>query len=366
MNDTERYLKGATRGLWGKEKKALRTELQGHIRIRTTELMTAGLNQQEAERQTLRELGAPQEVSRGMAGVYAFQTAVKGTLLTSLLACAALLSVQQVQAQVQGVFGNTGNNGSRAYINLAQLKQELARTGGNITLKEEQGYMGILKFGAEPLKTYKMPTWPGAIYRNDGQDYLDARILMAALHDTGAPLEISGWKNPTIKAGATSITVETDDWRVINELYSTSLWFTARTLSKDMPWHVLEPNGSTEQVTIQNANLKAGHIYALVLPLFTDWYAQDASGKRLASGSLNLAVNAVQADADGKATFRIYPTTQPFKVVKDEQQFLSMTRPYLHNYAYWSEETPAPALLLELTGKFDKNAYKVLPPGSWK
>lgn len=274
MNDTERYLKHATRGLWGKEKKALRTELLGHIRIRTTELMTTGLSETEAERQTLRELGAPQEVSRGMAGVYALQTAVKGTLAASLLACAALLSVQQVQAQVQvkGIFGQTGNSGPGPYLNLEQLRQELARTGGSITLKEENRYIGTLNLTGKPLTAYKMPTWPGAIYRENGQDYLNARVLMAALHSTGAPLAVHGWKNPTLTAGGVSIRIETDDWRVINEVYNTSLMFTARTLSKDMPWHILEPDGTTEQVTIQNPGLKAGHIYALVLPRFTDWY----------------------------------------------------------------------------------------------
>lgn len=99
---------------------------------------------------------------------------------------------------------------------------------------------------------------------------------------------------------------------------------------------------------------------------FTDWYVQDATGKRIRSGSLKLAVNSVQADANGQATFRIYPATQPFKVVNTEAQFLRLTQPYLHNYAYWSDDDPAPALLLELTGKFGPDAYKVLPPGSWK
>lgn len=362
MNDTEMYLRSATRGLWGKERRALRTELQGHIQVRVSELMVAGFSPAEAERQTLRELGAPQQVSRGMAGVYALSTAIKGTVMTSILAFGVLLTVQQGQAQVKGIFGSVPNGGTSAYVNIEQLKQELTKAGGGISSNPDKGYMGTLKLPGAPHSPYPMRAWPGTVLQQDGQDYLDIRVLLGSLMSTGAPLHLSGWKNPKMTAGSATIGIETDDWRVINELYAATVFFTNSGMTDfgHIPWRNLDPNGLTE-ITIKNSRFKAGHIYALVLPIFTDWYMLDDKGKKTDTGSLNLTFNAVQVDKDGQAKFRIYDTTQPFKLVPDETKFQKMVQPYVNNYAFWSEKNPAPGLLLELTGNFGPDAYKVLP-----
>jgi len=60
MNARDRYLKQATRGLWGKARWELRIELQGHINERVAEFRLGGLSQEESEHHALRELGAPE------------------------------------------------------------------------------------------------------------------------------------------------------------------------------------------------------------------------------------------------------------------------------------------------------------------
>lgn len=371
MDETERYLRGATRGLWGKEKKALRTELQGHIRIRTKELMVAGFSEAEAERQTLRELGAPGEVSRGMAGVYALQTVVKGAVLSSLLACAGLLTLQQAQAQVQGWFGSTPTTSGAAYLNVAQLNQELSRVGGSLSLapvNAANGDLGRLNLPGSPLHSSSLQFWPGAVVRQDGQEYLHTLPFLLAMQNLGVPLKISGWKNPTLSAGNVKIEIQTDDWRVLSDLYTRTLPATARGPMWHIPMRNLEPDGTTDEATIRHSGLKAGHIYALVLPVFGQWWTQDLNGNRIEgqSGALNLAVNVLQAQQDGSATFRVYTMTKPFKLVGSEAQFQKMVAPYEHKLSYWTEDDPAPGLLLEMTGKFGPDAYKVLPPSAWK
>ena len=54
-SDTERYLNAATRGLWGHQRHALKTELRGHITARVQDFRLGGLSAAEAERQPLRE-----------------------------------------------------------------------------------------------------------------------------------------------------------------------------------------------------------------------------------------------------------------------------------------------------------------------
>ena len=54
-SDTERYLNAATRGLWGRQRRALKTKLRGHITARVQDFRLGGLSAAEAERQPLRE-----------------------------------------------------------------------------------------------------------------------------------------------------------------------------------------------------------------------------------------------------------------------------------------------------------------------
>lgn len=104
MNDTERYLKTATKGLWGRQRRALRDELSGHISVRIQEYKLSGLPEQEAERQTLRELGAPSQVSSGMLSVHTLPVLGKVGVVSLLLTTALLSVVPKGLAQVSSQY----------------------------------------------------------------------------------------------------------------------------------------------------------------------------------------------------------------------------------------------------------------------
>ncbi len=142
MNDTERYLKAATKGLWGRERSALKAELRGHISARVQEFRLGGLSEAEAERQTLRELGAPVQVSNGMLGVHTLPAFGKAGLLSALLATALLTVVPQGLAQVRAVYAvppisvvqdKKVQFGAESYLDFEQLKKELAKAGAQLS-----------------------------------------------------------------------------------------------------------------------------------------------------------------------------------------------------------------------------------------
>lgn len=93
MKQTERYLRAATRGLWGRARRDLRTELAGHLNERVAEFRLGGLSLEEAECRTLRELGTPERVSGGMLGVHTVPALGKAGALSLLLATTLLTAL---------------------------------------------------------------------------------------------------------------------------------------------------------------------------------------------------------------------------------------------------------------------------------
>lgn len=87
-----RYLARATRGLWGRRRALVRSELEGHVRVRSSDLRLAGLSEEEALSQALDELGAPALVSRGMACLYTLPRVTPLLLAGLLLAPTVSLS----------------------------------------------------------------------------------------------------------------------------------------------------------------------------------------------------------------------------------------------------------------------------------
>jgi hypothetical protein len=133
MKQTEQYVRQATRGLWGKARRELRAELQGHIAERAQEFRLAGLNQEEAERQTLRELGAPVQVSGGMLDVHTLPALGKAGVLSALLATTLFAALPQGLAQVQSIYGHAENAGPSSYLDFQQLREAVKKAGGEIS-----------------------------------------------------------------------------------------------------------------------------------------------------------------------------------------------------------------------------------------
>lgn len=89
---SERYLRRATRGLWGTKRLEVREEIAGHLAERVTAYQIGGLNEQEATERALAELGAPQFVNRGMVRIHTLPT-VMGSSLALIALCLAVVGL---------------------------------------------------------------------------------------------------------------------------------------------------------------------------------------------------------------------------------------------------------------------------------
>lgn len=359
MNEVERYLKAATRGLWGQQRREVRTELQGHITVRIQELRLGGLTEAEAQRQTLRELGAPAEVRTGMLGVHTLPALGKSGLAAMLAATLLIGTLPRGQAQVSGIFDSAGQEVAAAYLDFTQLQREVEKVGGKLSGTPEEA---SLTLPGTPRATLPAQGWPWSALRQQGRTYVSAPSLVYALLASGADLQLSGWTNPVLQVGKTNLQIRTNDWRVSNNLYSATLW-THPQLTRQIPGDILEPNGDVQQVTLRG-NFEAGKVYALVTPIFRSWWTDPgAKGQPGQSGNMNLAMNTSVAEK-GQVTFRIYNQAEHFKLMPSVDAMHRSLAPYLKSGALssWEAKTPAPSVVLALSGHFGPDAYTVVPP----
>jgi hypothetical protein len=89
---SERYLRQATRGLWGRKRLEVREELSAHLCERIKAHHLGDLSESDAIEKALAELGAPQHVSVGMAQLYTLP-AVMGSSLALLALCLVVVAL---------------------------------------------------------------------------------------------------------------------------------------------------------------------------------------------------------------------------------------------------------------------------------
>ncbi|QFP78525.1 permease prefix domain 1-containing protein [Deinococcus sp. AJ005] len=365
MKQTEQYVRQATRGLWGKARRELKTELEGHIAERCQEFRLAGLSAAEAERQTLRELGAPAQVSGGMLDVHTFPALGKAGVLSALLATAIFSALPQGLAQVQSIYSRSENYGASSYLDFQQLKEAVQKAGGELSGPADSATVTI---PGAPRPSYPLNTAqaPSATLTQDGKTYLNLGTFLGGLFNTGADINVGGWNNPTIQAGQARITLETQDWRVLNDLYMRLIRSSGPQLNAGAILSRLEPIGDTGEVAFTGTFAPDG-VYALIMPVFGEWFSQTAGGEQLDSGSIVLKTNINQAKA-GQLDFRIDNGVQNFKLASSVDEFQLALDPYRDTtkLRQWDAQHPAPVLLLKLSGKFGPDAYTVVSPASVK
>lgn len=90
--EAERYLRRATRGLWGRRRQEVREELAAHLEGRVTAHQIAGFSERDATEKALAELGSPRMVSAGMARLYTLPP-VMGSSLAVIVLCLAVAAL---------------------------------------------------------------------------------------------------------------------------------------------------------------------------------------------------------------------------------------------------------------------------------
>ncbi len=82
MNNLEKYLSQATKGLRGTKKLELREELTNHILEKTHKYQIAGLSQEQALAQAIADLGNPKTIETAMKGVQTMSNLFKASAIT--------------------------------------------------------------------------------------------------------------------------------------------------------------------------------------------------------------------------------------------------------------------------------------------
>lgn len=364
MKPTERYLRSATRGLWGRAKQELRQELEGHLQVRIQEWRLGGLTEAEAERQTLRELGAPEEVRTGMLGIHTMPVLSKGGLAALLAATLLIGTLPHSQAQVTSIFGSVGHSGASVYLDFTQLQQEVQTGGVQLTGTPQEATLTVPD---APRSTFPVYSWGGSLFRKEGRTYIHASAILGALFNTGVDVQLSGWRDPTIQAGKATIRLRTNDWRVSNSLYASTIsgdW----ELNNGAMINVVEPGAESQEVTLKG-DFQEGQVYAIVLPSFGKWYETSPSGTKGEEGTIvmNVTTNVAQK---GQVTLRISKETQYFKAVASVNEMQLALDPYREagTTVSWSREHPALGVVLALTGRFGSghDGYTVVPPAHFQ
>ncbi|CAM3858127.1 hypothetical protein [Deinococcus frigens] len=173
---------------------------------------------------------------------------------------------------------------------------------------------------------------------------------------------MSGWNNPTIYAGQTRIAIETNDWRVLDDLYSYTLRFSGPQLNAGAILNSLNPDRATEKIAFTGI-FESGGIYALITPTFGYWSTKTQGGEFLNSGNIILTSNINQA-RPGRVEFRSYNDDGNFKFFSSIDDFQLALDPYrgMFKTQKWDAQHLTPALILKLSGHFGPDAYTVVSP----
>ncbi|MEF2279832.1 permease prefix domain 1-containing protein [Deinococcus sp. YIM 134068] len=369
------YLRRATRGLWGRKRHEVEAELRGHLDARRRELSLAGLSAEAATRQALRELGEPERVSRGLAGVYLLPTVARTTMLGTVLGGAVFLTATTVSrglAQVQGYQpgGYTLPAGPFTYLDTGSLRAELLRAG-----------VGVSGTPTRPILTFPGVAAPVAVETGEeqgelepyvrrslvrdygsGQVYLDAGTLARSLLNAGLSVRVRGWVNPELQVGDVALRLGTPAQPVdAYNLYSLALTGLARELGVRAPYSARWSGtvlSSTHTLRVEGT---PDDVYALVSVLRSP-PLDSAQG----ANPLVLAFDLARPGADGRLTFALPYDMFNLRLtgtVEDLRQDARRLADPSQRQQYASAELPAHALLLRLSGELAPQAtpYTLVP-----
>lgn len=195
----ETYLRRATRGLWGEQRRLVRAELEGHFRLRVDELCLSGLSPAQAAARALEELGSPEAVGAGMRRVYLLPRLWPPLSILTLLASLLLLWPKTLPA-VGAVPWQMDAPGTAppTLVQLEEVQTELGRQGVQI---------GRIRIWSVDLVELLLPS--GSLFARvvlqDAQEYLLFDDLVLSAAQGKLSFRLSGWANPALQIGRVTL-----------------------------------------------------------------------------------------------------------------------------------------------------------------
>ena len=249
MTDLEKFLRQASRGLWGRERQTIRRELESHVRHRASRYEISGSSEVEAIKLAIADLGEPREINSGMKGVYIMPTTIRAGVLTATLATFVFMGAQLSTAQVTGtMLYPTPACVIEKQANFKVGQDELpCDSGFSISLESLRSVLEPLNvafenYGIPDSTTIRFPEGTAATFKGYSQmswqdsagnsdvlpivsDYIEIGYFFTQLRATTLRIMVKGWNNPQITVGKTQFTLGSSTQVVeANYIYPSLLW----------------------------------------------------------------------------------------------------------------------------------------------
>jgi hypothetical protein len=235
MTDLEKFLRQASRGLWGRERQTVRRELESHIRHRAQRYEVSGSSELEAIKLAIADLGEAREINSGMKGVYSVPSTIRAGVLTAALATFFFMGTQLSTAQISGWSTPTclKLNSSGYSVNVQENNKER-----DFALSCEPNFlwiaMGSLRSTLGPLGVkfiatspeYHEVRFPGGLpFMAINEGGIMIFDFVNSLKSTNLSVQIEGWDNPKITVGQTSFTLGSSEHPITgSSVYATLLY----------------------------------------------------------------------------------------------------------------------------------------------
>ncbi len=262
-HDLEKYLKQASKGVWGKKKLEIISELRGSIESRIFMLEQQGHNNTEALKIALTEFGKPNEINAGLVKVHSMPKMFKAFVVAAMLSSLVIVNVNLSSAQMTAVYRLPSkpcikNNESMVqqkngfptqcsgfWFSLKTLRTVLEPLGVSYSVQPTSDknltnriftFPGNNKLVIQQRQqvTLMQPNKPDSLLTVTNKDYVTGYEFFLALSKMTVPTTITGWDNPKIQIGTTSFTLGTTKKPIKGNLLS-GLLFNEPLLYKYFP-----------------------------------------------------------------------------------------------------------------------------------
>jgi len=404
MNEAiELYLNRATRGLWGRKRNEVKEELFAHVKSRVTAHQIAGLNETDAVKKALQELGNPREVSSEMTKLYTLPTIVGlGSFLAAICTVTAII-VSSTLAQslktthqfpsvacLEGIIKTTDKatmdeicnfNEGDIWTSIDSLKEVLEPQG--VTISSAPNSLK-LDFPGEPSIAFARENYVAAgdaseifngpydgekveqYIENFNNDYALAEgylplweVLSAIIEQSVRPLRFSGWANPSLQLGEIALKLGNSNESIRGDsLYVPYLAeVTKEIISSSIPNYLFSSPLYALGIDYEHKRIpiegEAGSVYGVITvtePYLGGWSHIPLEQRK--PGETGFLLDVAPLSQNGSLIFEL-PTESvvPAQSIRHVESFGN--RPQIGD-----------RMLVRLTGQASKNGfgYEVVPP----
>jgi hypothetical protein len=376
----ETYLKTATKGLYGRKKLEVKTEIEGNIKELALEYQIAGLSQTQAISQAILDFGEARDLNAGMVKVHTMPKMIKAVLLAGLLSSVALVGVSSSLAEILtssvGIYKNCTTDephldGScvqpQSWMKLADFTADIGKAGG--TFKLHTTNSRILSFSVtfagdhaidiayirlpekfDPEIAQKHDNW----FNKDNEIWVNLSYTLEQIaRYSFLDITFEGWENPKLHVGKTILNLKTGNdgtlayytyfYSAITDIFYPS---SVVTFIIDPPISGVEANRQNRSIRKFKHQIKVNDKPGTIYAVFTQVQSKtngELDRQPVSTGLISIAPVA----ADETITVWLNEPTLDFVSTLAETE--------------WKLKTPnfSPTALLKLNGRLDSKAPKL-------